>query len=65
MQSAKDRKGDNVTDPRHGSPQWRILLQSQVRTRLIVIAHIGRKSTPQVRLAGRSPFLSENHIRTY
>jgi hypothetical protein len=51
MQSAKDGNGDHAAGPLDGPPQWRILSQSQVRSRLIVIVRIHGKNPSQVRLA--------------
>jgi hypothetical protein len=50
MQSGQDWDGDNGTGPLDRPTQGRILAQSQVRARLIVICRVESKNAPQVLL---------------
>jgi hypothetical protein len=57
MQSTENGNGDHAAGPLDGPPQWRILSQSQVRSRLIVIVRIDGKNPSQVRLAKDNDFI--------
>jgi hypothetical protein len=57
MQSAEDGNSHHAAGPLDSPPQWRILSQSQVRSRLIVIIRMDGKNPPQVRLAKDNDFI--------
>jgi hypothetical protein len=51
MQSAEDRCGDDSSGSLHGSSQWRVLTQPQVRASLIVVERIQLQNPAQMPLA--------------
>ncbi len=52
MQSAEVRDGDDVAMARFSlARQWRVALETQVRTRLVVVGRVVAKDTDEVPLA--------------